>query len=412
MLKWIASGAAIVVVGALLIWAFLSARGEQSQERERERASAAPQRVTRGTAGEIIVSLDLASRGRVGLQVAALPAVTLQGELVAPGTLQEDSSRTFTLRAPIAGTLRVSASLDWPRLGVALMDGSIVGAIEPRVMPTTKIDLESRLATARSEVSAATAATSAARASFARNKELNAYGKIVADRIVEESEARLKESEARLAAAKDQARLVAESLQASTGPTGPIPLRLTRGGEVLEVIAQPGEAVESGQPIVKVARFDAILARVEVPAGERIDRAVSTARVVVLGHEDHPLRGERIALAVSDPKTLGQALLFRVPTDGLAVRPGQPITAYLPTSGNSQRGVVVPRSAIVRFAGRTWAYVDLGGDRFSRREVAPNHPTAAGWFIATGWSPGDRVVTIGAEALLSEELKSEIRTPE
>jgi hypothetical protein len=303
-------------------------------------------------------------------------------------------------------------SSDWPRLGVTVADATIVGAIEPRVTPTTKIDLESRLATARAEVNAAMAATNSARASFERNKELNAHGKIVSDRIVEESAARLKESEARLAAATDQAHLVAESLKASTGPTGPIPLRLARGGEVLEVIAQPGEAVESGQPILKVGRFDSLLAKVEVPAGERIDRGFSTARVVVLGHEDHPLRGTPIARAASDPKTLGQALLFHVPTDGLDLRPGQPITAYLPTSGNSLHGVIVPRSAIVRLAGRTWAYVDLGGDRFSRREVSPDRPTADGWFMATGWSPGDRVVTLSAEALLSEELKSEIRISE
>jgi hypothetical protein len=412
VLRWVGGGAAILVVGALLVWAFLASRGEQSQERERERTIATPQRVMRGPAGEIIVSLEPSSRRRIGLEVATLPPATLQPELVAAGTLQEDPSRTFTLRAPIAGTLRVSGSSDWPRLGVALADATIVGAIEPRVAPTTKIDLESRLAIARSEVNAATAATSAARASFERNKELNAYGKIVADRVVEESEARLKESEARLAAAKDQARLVAESLKALTGPTGPIPLRLARGGEVLDVIVQPGEAVESGQPILKVGRFDSLLAKVEIPAGERIDRGLSTARVVVLGHEDHPLLGTAIARTASDPKTLGQALLFHVPTDGLDLRPGQPITAYLPTSGNSLRGVVVPRSAIVRFAGRTWAYVELGGDRFSRREVAPDRPTADGWFVATGWSPGDRVVTLGPEALLSEELKSEIRISE
>jgi len=412
VLRWVVGGAGVVVIGALLIWAFLASREEQSQERERERTITTPQRVTRGPAGEIIVSLDPASRGRIGLQVATLPPATLQPELVTAGTLQEDPSRTFTLRAPIAGTLRRSGSFDWPRLGMPLADATIVGAIEPRLAPTTKIDLESRLASARSEVAAATAATNAARASFERNKELNAHGKIVADRTVEESEARLKESEARLAAAKEQVRLVAESLKASTGPTGPIPLRLTRGGEVLEVIAQPGEAVESGQPILKIGRFDALLAKVEVPAGERIDHGLSTARIVVLGHEDHPLRGERIALAASDPKTLGQAVLFRVPTDGLRLRPGQPITAYLPTSANSQRGVVVPGSAIVRFAGRAWAYAELGGERFSRREVALDHPTAEGWFVATNWSPGDRVVTTGAEALLSEELKSETRTAE
>src|SRR5262249_3607441 len=163
-----------------------------------------------------------------------------------------------------------------------------------------------------------------------------------------------------------------QSLKAASGPTGPIPLRLARGGEVVEIIAQPGETVESGRPILKVGRFDTLLAKVEIPAGERIDRAIGTARVVVLGHEDHPLDGEPIPLAASDPKSLGQTLLFRVPTDRLLLRPGQPITAYLPTSANSHRGVVVPRAAIVRFAGRTWAYAELPGDRFARREVPPD----------------------------------------
>jgi hypothetical protein len=412
VLKWITGGAAVVAIGALLVWAFLAARDEQSRERERERPIPTPGRVTRGLAGEVIVSLEAASRERIGLRAETLAAATLQPELVAPGTLQEDPSRTFTLRAPISGTLRPSASLGWPPLGVSLGDGSVIGMIEPRVAPTTKIELEARLASARSDVEAATAATSAARAAFERNTELNAYGKIVADRVVEESAARLKGSEARLDAAKEHVRLIAESLKASTGPTGPIPLRLTRGGDVLEVAVQPGEAVEGGQPILKVGRFDVLVAKVEIPAGERIDRATTTVRIVALGHEDHPLHGERIALAASDPNTLGQTVLFRVPSDGLLLRPGQPITAYAATSSHSRRGVVVPRSAIVRFAGKTWAYVDLGGDRFTRREVPLDAPTDGGWGIATSWSPGDRVVTTGGEVLLSEELKSKIRTTE
>ncbi len=412
MVRWGVGGAVVVVIGALLIWAFLVSRAEQGHEREREQPLTMPARVTRGPAGEIIVSLDAAARDRIGLQVTTLAPATLQPELVAAGTLQEDPARTFTLRAPIAGTLRVSGSVDWPPLGAPLADATIVGAIEPRVAPTTTIDLESRLATARADVAAATAATEAARAAFERNADLNAHGKIVADRMVEESKARLKESEARLAAAHEHVRLVAESLRASTGPTGPLRLRVTRGGEVLEVLAQPGEVVESGQPLLKIGRFDALLAKVEVPAGERLDRGRSPARIVVLGHEEHPLHGEPIALAASDPKTLGQVVLFRVPTEGLPVRPGQPITAYLPTSATSQRGVVVPGSAIVRFAGRTWAYAELGADRFSRREVALDRPTAGGWFVATSWAPGDRVVTTGAGAMLSEERKFEIRTVE
>ncbi len=412
MLRWVVSGVVAVVVGGLLLWAFLASRGEQTAEREREETIPIPQRVTRGPAGEAVITLDRTSQARIGLRVAALTAAALQPELMATGQLQEDPSRTFTLRAPLAGIVRMSGASDWPRLGASLADEQVIGAIEPRLPPSTRVDLQSRLASAQSEVAAATAATQAARAAFERNQDLNAHGKIVADRVVEESEARLRESEARLVAAKEQVRLLGESLKASTGPTGPLPLRLTRGGEVLEVIAQPGEAVESGQAIIKVGRFDSLLARAELPAGERLDQPAATARIVVFGREDHPLRGERLALGPSDPKSLGQTVLFRVPANGLSLRPGQPITAYLPTAAAVAHGVVIPRSAIVRFAGRAWAYVESGANRYGRREVTLDRPTEGGWFVTTQWWPGDRVVTAGAETLLSEERRAEIRLTE
>src|SRR5262249_56860672 len=87
-------------------------------------------------------------------------------------------------------------------------------------------------------------------------------------------------------------------------------------------------------------------------------------------------------------------------------------TAYLPTSSVPQPGIVIPRSALVRFSGRTWAYVEARAGRFTRREVVFDHPTETGWFVTSGFAPGDRVVVIGGEALLSEELKSEIRISE
>jgi hypothetical protein len=397
-------------LSVFLIWAFLASRSEETAERERERAITAPRRLSQGPGGTLVVTVDRETQARIGLQVLALTPATGQLELAAPGTLQEDPSRAFTLRAPLAGTVRAPGTGDWPRLGATFSDGAVIGEIEPRLAPGTKVDLESRLATAQSEVAAATASVAAARAAFERAKEMNDYGKIVADRVVEEADARLKGEEARLTAAKEHVRLTADSLKAATGPTGPILLRVTRGGEVLEVIVQPGEAIESGQPIVRVARFDTVVAKVEIPAGEWVAPHVRTARILVIGHEDHPVRGEPIAVVASDPKTLGQTLLFRVGAEGLPLRPGQAITAYLPTSGPPQAGVVIPRPAIVRFSGRPWAYVEVNTGHFTRREVPLNHPTEAGWFVASGFGPGERVVVTGAEVLLSEELKSEIRT--
>ncbi len=70
---------------------------------------------------------------------------------------------------------------------------------------------------------------------------------------------------------------------------------------------------------------------------------------------------------------------------------------------------MIPRAAVVRSEGRAWAYVRLGEQRFTRRVVTVDTPTERGWFVTSGFAPGDRIVVDGAQTLLSEELKSQIQ---
>lgn len=396
-------------VAALLVWLFLGGRQELARERERERAVKVPPRISR-VGGEAVITLDRDTQARIGLRTAALVARSLSPEVVAYGTFQEDPARSFTLRAPVAGVLRPPPAGRWPDIGARLADRAVVGVVEPRFAPVERVDLASRLATARADAEAATASLTAARAALERNRTLNAENKIVSDRAVQEAEARVKGEEARLRALQETARLIDASLRAVSGPTGPRPLVVERGGEVVEVFAQPGETIEGGQPILHTARFDRLLARVHLAAGQSTDRPAGTARIVVFGHEAESLRGLRIGLgAAVDPTTRGQTLLFRVERRGFPLRPGASVTAYLPLSGQARAGVVLPRSAIVRSEGRAWAYVQ-GGDRgFTRRPVPLDTPAGGGWFVSAGFEPGERVVVEGAQTLLSEELKYQIQ---
>lgn len=193
--------------------------------------------------------------------------------------------------------------------------------------------------------------------------------------------------------------------------TQPMPLVADRGGTVIDVLAQPDEAIENGQPVLRVARFDTILAKVVVPSADPVSDNAS-ARVIVIGHEDHPLSGESIALIAVDPRTQGQTVLIRLRADGFALRPGQAVTAYLTAPGAPISGVVIPRTAIVRYAGKAWVYVRTTRETFVQREVPTDHPVDGGWFAATGFKPGDRIVTVAAETVLSEELKAQIPSAE
>ena len=68
---------------------------------------------------------------------------------------------------------------------------------------------------------------------------------------------------------------------------------------------------------------------------------------------------------------------------------------------------MLPRTAVVRYASRAWVYVQTSDEVFTRREASLVSPTPDGWFVKTGFAPGDPVVVTGAQTLLSEELKSE-----
>ena len=73
-------------------------------------------------------------------------------------------------------------------------------------------------------------------------------------------------------------------------------------------------------------------------------------------------------------------------------------------------GVIVPAGAVVWHAGKAWAYVkdDDEEDSFARFEVSTSDEMEGGWFNAAGFDD-DEVVVSGAQLLLSEELKYQIR---
>lgn len=105
-----------------------------------------------------------------------------------------------------------------------------------------------------------------------------------------------------------------------------------------------------------------------------------------------------------DPRIQGISYLYAVPArPGMA--PDVNLVAHLPI-GPQMRGVVVPRSSIVWWQGKAWIYQQTAADRFARREVPTETPVTNGFFVAKGYSPGDKVVTLGTQMLLSEEYRS------
>lgn len=178
---------------------------------------------------------------------------------------------------------------------------------------------------------------------------------------------------------------------------------------MVEVLAQPGETVDAAQPLLRVARFDEVLVRAALALGDHLPEGAAKARVFVLGREDVPVVGTVVGRAPDSASQGGEVALIRVGGAGALLRPGQAATVRIEGAGGPEAGVEVPRAAVVRFMGSAWAYVEKEEGEFVRRPLVLDRPTQDGWFVASGFAAGEKIVTVGGATLLSEEQKAQIQ---
>ena len=76
--------------------------------------------------------------------------------------------------------------------------------------------------------------------------------------------------------------------------------------------------------------------------------------------------------------------------------------------------VQLPESAVIRENEKTWVYVEISSHEFSRAEIrsAQAEDGHAHWRVLAPITPQLKIVTTGAQSLLSEELKSQIQMGE
>jgi hypothetical protein len=159
----------------------------------------------------------------------------------------------------------------------------------------------------------------------------------------------------------------------------------------------------------RLASGENVLVRIELPAGEVLKSDPSGARLVPLAGDAQPIEARFVgAAAAVDAQTQGRGFLFLVESNQSRLVPNAALEGFIKLPGEDQLGVSMPRNAVVRFNGATWVYLQTGEEAFQRTEVALERPLENGWFVREGLKPQDKVVTVGAQQLLSEELKGQI----
>jgi biotin carboxyl carrier protein len=185
-------------------------------------------------------------------------------------------------------------------------------------------------------------------------------------------------------------------------------LTVPRSGEVIRVLAQPGELVQAGQELLVIADYEHPLARLawrdEAPTSPPHE-----LRVAQVGHEQLRVVADLVGSAPdADPVTRRPAYLYRVRQGWPDVRPGTAVLGFIASGVGSTSGVFVPADAVVQWEGLAWVFVEREPGRYVRNSIATDRPVPGGWVVQGGVKAGERVVTRGAAQLLSEEFRARI----
>lgn len=331
-----------------LIWGFRSGRTEQAAEAESDAPIEAPSRVTQVAGKTVLTFNDQAQRAN-GIVVVTLAAERRSAETQANG---------------------------------------VVLQLQPL------LDLKSSYDTAQMNLAKARAVAQTSQAEYARLRQLNSSGENVAVKTVEMARATAESDAATLKNAEQSLAVLKDSIQ-------------------LHWSATVARWLEQGSP-----QLDAMLAQreylVQVTAVGEYSHAAPPEAIAELSDGTHVPARLISALPQLDPRLQSPSFLYVVSAHPGLV-PGINLAVFLP-AGQVRSGAVVPYGAVVWWQGKAWCYVEEQPDKFTREEVSTANPTPAGWFvnaeIGEGIAAGGRIVTEGAQTLLSEEFRSQIQADE
>lgn len=110
------------------------------------------------------------------------------------------------------------------------------------------------------------------------------------------------------------------------------------------------------------------------------------------------------------PQTSGtfQGETYFFSSDDVSLRIGMRVTAWIAEQQDELEGFIIPVAAIVWHLGQAFVYIQNGEDRFERRAINTAYPTAQGYFVHEPFTAGEKLVSTGAQMLLSEEFRTQI----
>ena len=363
--------------------------------------------VSAAPAGSHVIHLTKAQEKTLNIRTAPVKTRMIQPVMTLYGELLSNPDGVWTVSSPLAGVVLNMPGKRWPQVGTAVVRGGSMARVRPIVRTTLQITLALELTKVKADLTAAKVAQSTTAAAFNRARTLYAQNNAVSLERVQTAQAALAAVDARVRA--DVQSIAAISRQLKTKSGGFLPLPFFHDGTVTDILAAPGQAVAADQPLLKIEDFHTLLAAVALPAADSGAVALGTVvRVRALGRK-HWLPAKPVTLGPrADRQTRGLSILYLIDNAG-TLRPGMAITAKVPKAAKAVAMVIIPRSAVIWWRGERWIYMARSGGVFVMRELIDPRSVPAGYAVKNVFPPAQRIVSQGAQLLLTIKLSSTLK---
>ena len=256
-------------------------------------------------------------------------------------------------------------------------------------------ELRARYWAAKAESQVIQASSANNSSEYQRLKTLNADDKNVSDSALATAESALKSNQTRLQVSETAANSIVSTMRQQWG----------------DALTKMATQKAANKPL--------------------LDKNVALVQILFPLDAEEPTASARLMISVADsPNNKGASASFLSPSANTdATRQGK--TYYYLVTDNTMRvgtrvkaspikstnaladGVVIPNSAVVWYAGKPWAYFkqgrnQAGQNQFVRKPISAEVEVDGGWFNR-GLSADSEIVLNGAQLLLSEEFKYEIK---
>lgn len=319
----------------------------------------------------LVLSLAIAACGEAPLPATEAPLVKTVKATASAGGTERSYSGEVRARHEVPVSFRVGGKLVERRVeaGMRVAAGQVLARLDPADLALQAAQAESQLSLARSEAQ--------------RYRDLRQRNYVSAAAL-DAKENALKAAESQAGIARNQsayATLTAES-----------------AGVVAAVLAEPGQVVAAGQPVLRVARDGEREVAIALPESVVGDVKVGDKAMVELWAAGTTLEGRARELApVADPVTrtfAARVTLLAAPAD---IALGQ--TARVSFAQSESAAMIVPMSALIQQGDRPAVWVVADDSTLNLRPIAVGRYTDTGAVVTGGLKPGERIVAAGVHKL-------------